>query len=933
MEPGRADAARRRSSAAAARAATRAWLLVQVLRHLGLAARFVSGYLIQLVADVKPLDGPAGPPHDFTDLHAWTEVYLPGRGLGRARSDVRAACRRRAHPARVHARAAAAPRRSPGVVDDVRTSSSSSRCASSASTRTRASRSRTPTTSWRAIDALGRRVDARARRRRRAPHDGRRADLRVDRRPRRRRVEHAGARAETKRRLAGQLVRRLQQRFAPGALLHFGQGKWYPGEPLPRWALGCYWRRDGVPVWQDPRAAGGRRHADATATAEDARRFVDGARARGSASTRSCACAALRGRLVLPVARAPAAGRTSIRSPRSSRTPDERARLARVFERGLGAVVGCVLPLAPDGRRAGWRSGRWMFRAGASAADARRLADGLPPAARLAAVARRRSARDDDVERDPMAPRPRSRRSARGAAGAAGADRRAPAELRARRESVRTALCVEPRDGRLHVFMPPVARSRTTSTSSRAVEDTARDARDCRWSLEGYPPPRDPRLQRFEVTPDPGVIEVNVHPAAELGRARRAARRRSTRRRGSPGSAREKFMLDGRHTGTGGGNHVVLGGATPADSPFLRRPDLLRSLVALLAQSSVALVPVLGPVHRPDEPGAARRRGARRRALRARDRVRSSCPSDGAQCPPWLVDRIFRHLLVDVTGNTHRAEFCIDKLYSPDTATRPARAGRAARLRDAAARAHEPRRSSSWCARSSPASGTRRTASALVRWGTRCTTASCCRTSSGRTSTTCSPSLRARGLRARPRRGSRRTSSSASRCIGTVAHDGVRARAAPGDRAVARAGRGGGRRRHGPLRRFVRRAAAGEGDGHDRRAPRRLPATAAGAAAPDGDGRASTSPASATAPGSRRVPASDDPGARAAGVRPRRHLGGALARRLHVPRRAPGRAQLRDVPGERERGRGAPRRALLPSRPHPGPDDAAAAGTATPSSR
>jgi uncharacterized protein (DUF2126 family) len=188
--------------------------------------------------------------------------------------------------------------------------------------------------------------------------------------------------------------------------------------------------------------------------------------------------------------------------------------------------------------------------------------------------------------------------------------------------------------------------------------------------LEGYPPPRDPRLKLLAVTPDPGVIEVNIHPAhdwAELVDHTEFLYDAAHRTRLST----EKFMLDGRHTGTGGGNHFVLGGATPADSPFLRRPDLLASLLTYWHNHPSAELPVQRPVHRPDQPGAAHRRGAQRPGLRGRDRLPNWSASWRCygQVPPWLVDRTLRNLLIDVTGNTHRSEFCIDKLYSPDGPT------------------------------------------------------------------------------------------------------------------------------------------------------------------------------------------------------------------------------------------------------------------------
>jgi uncharacterized protein (DUF2126 family)/transglutaminase-like putative cysteine protease len=652
------------------------WLLVQVLRHLGYAARFVSGYLIQLVADVKPLTGPEGPSADFTDLHAWAEVYLPGAGwIGLDPTSGLLAGEGHIPLAATPEPASAAP--ISGLMEKAEAEFGFEMSVRRVRETPRVTKPYSEQV-WQDILARGEEVDRRLEAGDvRLTMGGEPTFIAADDMDA---AEwNSDALGPTKRRYAGRLLRRLAARWSPGAALQYAMGKQYPGEPLPRWALYAHWRADGEAVWRDPALLASDDDTDG-ATPEDAARFA----------------ALLAERLQVDPAlvkqahedihyylwkekRLPA---NVVAEDSKLRDPLERARLARIFGQGLAAPVGAVLPLRrviQDGARR-WQSGRWFFRDGTlflipgdSPIGLRLPLEGLPW------MSEEDAARHLETEPDPFAPRePLPSRQAlerprlRGDAGP-GMDaegfRPVPQDLPVVGESdpgvVRTALTVESRDGLIHIFFPPLYGAEDWLDLTAAIEETAAEL-GRKVFLEGYLPPRDPRLLHFSVTPDPGVIEVNVHPSASW--AEHVDRTQTLYEEArQTGLSAEKFMLDGRHVGTGGGNHVVMGGATPADSAFLRRPDLLKSLLGFWhnhpSLSYLFSGLFIGPTSQ--HPRVDEARGDAVADLE----IAFSQIAPGRETAPWMTDRLFRNILADMTGNTHRTEFCIDKLYAPETAS------------------------------------------------------------------------------------------------------------------------------------------------------------------------------------------------------------------------------------------------------------------------
>ncbi|MGI9405092.1 MAG: DUF2126 domain-containing protein, partial [Hyphomicrobiaceae bacterium] len=474
-----------------------------------------------------------------------------------------------------------------------------------------------------------------------------------------------------KRTFAEDLVRRLARRYATGGLMHFGQGKWYPGEQLPRWAFAVYWRRDGEPIWND----------ESLIEKEVPDKPADISHA-GDFAAELCRQMGLPDDSALPAYEDAAHfALTEQNLPvgvdvRDNQLEDEaeRARLIRTFDRGLGAPAGYVLPIQvwqskDRGRR--WVTERWQTRRdrlflipGDSPIGFRLPLGGLPYVSPVQYP--HVQPRDPLSQREPLPSRTNILEQRRSASlEPPSPDSAGAGEIIG---SVRTAMAIEPRDGRLCIFMPPVEDAEDYAALTGAIEDAARVS-GTPVRIEGYEPPSDPRLNVIKVTPDPGVIEVNIHPANTWDEAVEVtASLYDEAHQCRLGT--EKFMLDGRHTGTGGGNHIVVGGPSPADSPFLRRPDLLASIITYW-QHHPSLSYLFSGLFIGPTSQAPRVDEARHEQLYELEIAMAQLPGgeDRNAIPLWLVDRLFRNLLIDVTGNTHRAEICIDKLDAPDGPT------------------------------------------------------------------------------------------------------------------------------------------------------------------------------------------------------------------------------------------------------------------------
>lgn len=637
-----------------------AWLLVQILRHLGLAARFVSGYLVQLTADVKSLDGPSGPQEDFTDLHAWTEVFIPGAGwLGLDPTSGLFAGEGHIPLSCTPDPGDSAP--VTGLVDPCETQFHYENSVKRLHEDPRVTKPYTEQ-QWQDIMQLGEQVDTCLLENDiRLTQGGEPTFVSIDD------MDspqwNTAALGEDKERMARKLLLRLSEQFAPGGVLHHGQGKWYPGEELPRWAYCCFFRQDGEPLWsktellspKDPPNAG----------VSEARHFAQTLARQLAVDSRNITAAYedafyyIHKESTLPM---------DVEADRADlKDPLERRRLARLLDQGLDQVAGYVLPLAWSAENEEWFSAKWPLRKekltllpGDSPMGFRLPLDSLPwkvreksqepsrdsfeernPLLSATEIAQRFTQWQPEIPRQTINKQPQADESL---------------------ESIpHTAICIEPRDGRLWIFLPPISHLEHWVDLISALERTAVECNQA-IEIEGYEAPQDHRLRKLAITPDPGVIEVNIHPADNwqslventqiLYEAARAERLTA-----------EKFMLDGRHTGTGGGNHVTLGAQSPADSPFLRRPDLLASLV-LYWQHHPSLSYLfsglfIGPTSQSPRIDEARDDALYELEIAVQQLQSQDVPE------PWLVDRLFRNILVDITGNTHRAEFCIDKLYNP----------------------------------------------------------------------------------------------------------------------------------------------------------------------------------------------------------------------------------------------------------------------------
>jgi len=667
-----------------------AWLLVQILRHLGLAARFVSGYLVQLTADIKSLDGPSGPENDFTDLHAWTEVYIPGAGwigldptsgLFAGEGHIPLAC--------TPDFASAAPVE--GATDVCETTFTFYNKVTRIHEDPRVTKPYTYE-QWVAIDATGLKVD----------EDLEAGDVRLTMGGEPTFVSIDDMEAEEwnttadgkqKRLLSHELIFRLREKFGTDGMIHFGQGKWYPGEPLPRWQYGLFWRKDSYPVWKNIKLIAHEK-TEKEYTHEEAKLFTGELAKQLALSTDNISVAHedvfyflwAEGKMPVNID----LGKVNMKDGL------ERKTLAQLLDKGLDTPAGYTLPLKWNYENSSWKSCKWVLKRdhlflipGNSPMGLRLPLDSLPEVAEEDEPQKVERSLFDDLpalehyDKTILAryntvtlhPAKVEKQTDKEVAGEEKRDpfkpekkevEKKPGDKRTHEiETIKTTICVEPRDGIIYIFVPPVDYLEHYLDLVASIEATA-ERLQIPVRIEGYEPPRDYRMERLVVSPDPGVIEVNIHPSKNWKELRHIIDNLYDQaflsRLGT-----EKFMLDGRHTGTGGGNHITIGGASPSESPVLRRPDLLRSLITYWQHhpglSYLFSSAFIGPTSQ-----APRIDEGRDEKLYEMEIAFSQVPENGF-IPFWIVDRIFRHLLTDITGNTHRSEFCIDKLYSPDSSS------------------------------------------------------------------------------------------------------------------------------------------------------------------------------------------------------------------------------------------------------------------------
>ncbi|MDD2698957.1 MAG: transglutaminase family protein [Arcobacteraceae bacterium] len=632
------------------------WLFVQVLRHLGLASRFVSGYLVQLTADIKSLDGPSGPEEDFTDLHAWTEVYVPGAGwigldstsgLFAGEGHIPLACT--PHYDSAHA--------IEGLSDPCEVTFEYENKVQRIFESPRVTKPYKEE-QWEAIYNLGFEVDKDL-----VANDVR---LSMGGEPTFVSIDdmespqwNTAADGDHKRELANDLSRKLLSSFTNGGLLHHAQGKWYPGEPIPRWQTSIYWRKDGVPVWENPELLADKNKSYPYTTA-DAKKFLS--------------------YLALVLGVSPENIVTAYEDPvyyimKEAEMPLdidplefdlddslERQTIAEKLSKGLNNEVGFVLPIGFGKTK--WITSKWEFRRKHMFLSAGNSPIGLRlPLGSL--LAKPHIELEQNFEVDLFASFPELGDYTTNVKERAKNIDETTTILNSYSAFVKTAMCAEIRDEKLCLFLPPLTDTEEFLDLIASIEETAK-ALDMKVILEGYEPPHDLRTDRIKVTPDPGVIEVNIQPATSwkelsdnLSTLYEDAR---MCRLGT-----EKFMTDGKHTGTGGGNHVTIGAMTPSDSPLLRNPRLLQSFITFWQHhpglSYLFSGAFIGPTSQ-----APRVDEGRMENLYELEIAFSQIPEEG-DVPFWLTDRLFRHMLTDITGNTHRSEFCIDKLYSPDSST------------------------------------------------------------------------------------------------------------------------------------------------------------------------------------------------------------------------------------------------------------------------